>query len=92
MVIEGMARGKVVVAANIGGPSEIIKHSKTGLLFERGSAQDLAHTLEHALKMNYFDKKEMGIAARDYVRDNLNMEKIGKEHETFYNEILSRTI
>ncbi len=87
-VIEGMARGKVVVAANIGGPSEIIEHSKTGLLFERGSAQDLAHTLEHALKMNYFDKKEIGIAARDYVRDNLNMEKIAKEHEDFYKEIL----
>ena len=91
-VIEGMARGKVVVAANIGGPSEVIEHSKTGLLFERGSAQDLAHTLEHALKMNYFDKKEIGIAARNYVRDNLNMEKIANEHETFYREILSRTI
>lgn len=87
-VIEGMARGKVVVAANVGGPSEIIQHSKTGLLFERGSVQDLSHTLEHALNMNYFDKKEMGIAARDYVRDNLNMEKIAKEHEEFYKEIL----
>lgn len=88
-VIEGMARGKVVIASNVGGPSEIIEHTKTGLLFERGSIADLAHTLEHALAMNYFDKKEMGIAARDYVRDNLNMEKIAKEHEEFYTEVLS---
>lgn len=87
-VIEGMARGKVVIAANVGGPAELIEHNKTGLLFERGSVQDLSHTLEHALTMNYFDTKEMGIAARDYVRDNLNMEKIAKQHEEFYTEIL----
>lgn len=86
-VIEGMARGKVVVAANVGGPMEIIKHNITGFLFERGSVSNLAHTLEHALAMNYFDKKEMGIAARDYVRDHLNMERLAKEHEEFYSEI-----
>lgn len=91
-VIEGMARGKIVAASNTGGPAEIIEHNKTGLLFERGSVQDLLHTLEHALKMNYFDKKEIGIAARDYVRDTLNMEKIAQQHEEFYKEILSRTI
>ncbi len=87
-VIEGMARGKVVIAANVGGPSEIITHNTTGLLFERGSVQALSHTLEHALNMNYFDTKEMGIAARDYVRDNLNMEKISREHEESYSKIL----
>lgn len=87
-VIEGMARGKVVIASNIGGPAEVIRHHKTGLLFERGSVSDLAHTLEYALALNYFDKKEIGIAARDYVRDHLNMEKIAKEHEEFYTEIL----
>lgn len=89
-VIEGMARGKVVVAANAGGPAELITHHKTGLLFERGSVSDLAHTLEYALSMNYFDKKEIGIAARDYVRDTLNMEKIAKEHEQLYREIIGK--
>lgn len=87
-VIEGMARGKVVIASNSGGPAEIIQYNKTGLLFERGSVHDLTHALEHAYAMNYFDKKEMGIAARDYVRDNLNMEKIAQQHEVFYKEIL----
>ncbi len=86
-VIEGMARGKVVIASNVGGPAEIIAHNKTGLLFDRGSVSDLTHTIEHALTMNYFDKKEIGIAARDYVRDSLNMEKIAKQHEEFYQHI-----
>ncbi|MEK7500032.1 MAG: glycosyltransferase family 4 protein, partial [Patescibacteria group bacterium] len=86
-VIEGMSRGKLVIASNIGGPAEIIQHNKTGLLFKRGSVEDLKKSLEHALSMNHFDKKEMGVAARDFVRDNLNMEKIAKEHEEFYREL-----
>lgn len=83
-VIEGMSRGKIVISSNIGGPAEIIQHGKTGFLFERGSVQGLQRELDHALEMNHFDKKEIGIAARDYVRDNLNMEKIAKEHQEFY--------
>lgn len=86
-VTEGMSRGKVVIASNVGGPAEIIEHKKTGLLFERGSVQGLQHELTNALTMNHFDKKEIGVAARDYVRDNLNMEKIAKEHEEFYKEV-----
>jgi glycosyltransferase involved in cell wall biosynthesis len=89
-VIEGMSRGKIVIASNVGGPAEIIKHKKTGLLFERGSVQGLQSELSHALDMNHFDKKEIGIAARDYVRDHLNMETIAKEHENFYNEVLGK--
>lgn len=86
-VIEGMSRGKIVVAANVGGPAEIIEHNKTGLLFERGSADELTKSLEHALSMNHFDKKEMGVAARDYVRDNLNMDVIAAQHEEFYKQL-----
>lgn len=87
-VIEGMSRGKIVIASNIGGPSEIIEHGKTGFLFERGSMQALSHELTKALTMNHFDIQEIGIAARDYVRDNLTMEKIAKEHEEFYKGIV----
>lgn len=86
-VIEGMSRGKIVLASNVGGPAELIEHNKTGLLFERGSADDLRKSLEHALAMNHFDKKEIGVAARDYVRDNLNMDKIAQQHEKFYSEL-----
>ncbi|MDA1169343.1 MAG: glycosyltransferase family 4 protein [bacterium] len=86
-VIEGMSRGKIVIAANVGGPAEIIKQGKTGLLFQRGSVDELKKTLERALSMNHFDKKEMGVAARDYVRDNLNMDKIAEQHEEFYAKV-----
>ncbi len=84
VVIEGMARGKVVVSSNVGGPSELIEHGKTGLLFERGSIEDLTEKLQTALGMGIAPKKEMGLAARDFVRNNLTPELIAKQHEEFY--------
>ena len=88
-VIEGMARGKIVIASNIGGPAELINlKGAAGLLFERGSVDGLVRAIEHVFEMSIFDKKEMGVAARDFVRDNLNMEKIAKSHEQFYTEVI----
>lgn len=98
-VVEGMARGKIVIASNIGGPAELINRSKSplrqeasrggaGLLFDRGSVDSLVHMLNQVFEMGMFDKKEMGTAARDFVRDNLSMEKIAKSHQNFYEEII----
>lgn len=87
-VIEGMARGKIVVAANVGGPAEIITDTATGLLFKRNSQQDLERALSQALDMGYLSAQEMGVAARNFVRDHLNMKVIAKQHEEFYKEII----
>ena len=48
-LIEAMAAGKPVVAAASGGPMEIVDHGKNGLLFEPGSAVDLAAALMRLL-------------------------------------------
>lgn len=44
-VIEGMAAGCAVVASDIGGPSEIVKHNETGLLFKAGDSHALRDCL-----------------------------------------------
>lgn len=44
-VIEGMALGKIVIASNHGGPSELIEHGGNGLLFEPGSISSLVECL-----------------------------------------------
>lgn len=45
VVIEGLASGCAVVACGHGGPSEVIEHGTTGLLFEPGNAEDLASAI-----------------------------------------------
>ena len=46
VVVQGMARGRVVVAADSGGPAEVIGSGRDGLLYRTGSQDDLVRTLE----------------------------------------------
>lgn len=45
VVVEAMALGVPVVAANAGGPAEIVEHEVTGLLFPPGDVEALGHAL-----------------------------------------------
>lgn len=88
---EAMARGKVVVAAKAGGPGEIIRHQKTGILFERNSETSLKKALEETLRLRPYDRKEIGSQAQIWVREHLTQEIIAKQYERFYQEILDKT-
>lgn len=46
VVVQGLARGRVVVAADRGGPAEVIEPGRDGLLYRTGSQDDLTRTLE----------------------------------------------
>lgn len=89
-VVEAMARERLVIAANTGGPAEIIGERKLGFLFERGSMTDLVEKLTKALRL---EKREYNIitnAARTWARHHLNPSTIAKQHEIFYQEVLSK--
>jgi PEP-CTERM/exosortase A-associated glycosyltransferase len=43
--LEAMAQGHVLVASDVGGHQELIRHGRTGLLFKAGSADALARTV-----------------------------------------------
>lgn len=46
VVVQGLARGRIVVAADRGGPAEVIDSGRDGLLYRTGSQDDLTRTLE----------------------------------------------
>jgi glycosyltransferase involved in cell wall biosynthesis len=48
-VIEPMALGKIVIAANLGGLTELIQDGKTGFLFSAGEIGDLKKKIEYVL-------------------------------------------
>lgn len=89
-VAEGMARGKIVVSANAGGPAELIKDGVTGLLFERGSKEALAQRLSDALRMKELDRREMGRAAREWAATYLNQNEIARQYEEVYESIVMK--
>ena len=65
VVLEAMAAGKPVIAANAGGPSEIIDDEKTGFLFKQGDVNDLK---EKILKVLGDDAMAKEIGGRAFVK------------------------
>jgi len=53
VAIESLGCGKPVVAPNIGGPVDIVKSKKVGLLFEPGDKEDLKRKIKDAI-YNFF--------------------------------------
>ncbi|NML14410.1 TIGR04063 family PEP-CTERM/XrtA system glycosyltransferase [Azohydromonas caseinilytica] len=43
--LEAMAQGRLLVASDVGGHKELIRHNETGLLFKAGSAESLAQAV-----------------------------------------------
>lgn len=89
-VVESMARGRVVVAANVGGPGEIIKHMKTGLLFERGSVSGLREALTTALTLSVNTRQAMQGAAHQWAAKNLSILTITEQYENVYKGLMKR--
>jgi len=47
--LEAMAQGRVLVASDVGGHQELIRHGQTGMLFKAGSADALAQAVVNLL-------------------------------------------
>jgi glycosyltransferase involved in cell wall biosynthesis len=62
-LVEAYACGLPVVASRVGALEELVEHGRTGLLFEPGSADDLARKLAYA-RANPQRMREMGDNAR----------------------------
>ncbi|MBC7481989.1 MAG: glycosyltransferase, exosortase A system-associated [Rhizobacter sp.] len=48
--LEAMAQGRLLVASDVGGHRELVRHRETGLLFKAGSAEALTGALADALQ------------------------------------------
>lgn len=66
-LMEAMACGCCVVASNVGGNPELVQDDRTGLLFQKGSAVDLAAKLRFLLGSPGL-RSRLASAAAEYVR------------------------
>jgi glycosyltransferase involved in cell wall biosynthesis len=67
VILEGMLYGLAIIAANVGGPAEILEHGRTGLLFPPRDVVALRAALQRLLK-NPEERKALGQAAAREVR------------------------
>lgn len=73
VILEAFAAGRPVIASRLGAMEALIEHGVTGLLFEAGSPEDLARTIEWALdhpeEMKAMGQRAKAKAAADFHRE-----------------------
>ena len=88
-VVEAMARGKVVVAANHGGPAEIIQDGVTGVLFTANQGDSLTDRLKATLQLTEAQRSNIGQQAHNWVSGQLLPESIAAKHLAIYEKIIA---
>jgi PEP-CTERM/exosortase A-associated glycosyltransferase len=69
--LEAMAQGRLLVASDVGGHRELIRHGETGLLFQAGSSDALARAVLELLSRRD-DWPAMRAAGREFVEGERN--------------------
>jgi PEP-CTERM/exosortase A-associated glycosyltransferase len=83
--LEAMAQGRLVVASDVGGHRELIRHGKTGLLFKAGDPNALAETVTDLLK-NPTQWSILSSSARRFVEQERNWSVSVSRYEGVYAE------
>ena len=81
--LEAMAMGKALVASDVGGHKELIRHNKTGLLFPAGDVNALANTLGRLLEDDTFSQSLQSQGAT-WVREHHTWKKITSVYKDIY--------
>lgn len=79
VAVEAMACGRPVCASRVGGLQDIVAHTETGFLFDRGDAAELAKQLSLLLD-NPALRMQMGQAARRRVDEHYTWSQIIARH------------
>ncbi|MEP2024453.1 MAG: glycosyltransferase family 1 protein [Reichenbachiella sp.] len=88
VVIEAMASGLPVVAADAGGPSEIVKNNKTGFLVKPRKAKKFANRIVEILS-NHEMHKQMSQEALNFVQTR-TIESLHDQLWEIYNQTINK--
>ncbi len=86
-ILEAMAVGKPVVASNSGGIPEVVEPGKTGWLFEKGNARELADILTR-LSGSKSELAKMGSQARSVQRAEYTIARMAERIEAVFRRVL----
>jgi len=88
-LLEAMAAGLPVIATAVGGLPEVVTDGDNGLLIPPRDAEALAGALEQLLGDPEFARR-LGANARDHVREHFSLERLGREINEIYGELVEK--
>ena len=83
VLVEAMAAGVAVIAANVGAMAEIVQNEKTGLLIEPQNSQAIAQAIKRLLENDELRKK-LGTAASEQVKAQFDRNQVIDQIEKLY--------
>ncbi|MEG1256977.1 glycosyltransferase family 4 protein [Clostridium sp.] len=84
VLLESAAMGRICIASKINGSKDVIDYGVTGYLFETGNAEDLIDKVDKFLRLDYEDKKQMGLDGRKKVEKEFDRQIV---IETYLKEV-----
>jgi glycogen(starch) synthase len=85
VILEGMLYGLPIAASAVGGPAEILKNSRTGLLFPPKDVGALAGAILKLVTTPSL-RRRVGVAAAEEVRRNWLWPSIAQKMRIIYRE------
>jgi glycosyltransferase involved in cell wall biosynthesis len=87
-LMEAMACGCAVVASRVGGNVELVAEGRTGLLFEKENADQLAAALDRLIADELL-RREIGSAAARFIHDGFSLGTSVTRMQSIYDTMLS---
>lgn len=88
VALQAMAKGKIVVANDIAGLSEIIQDGLTGFLAKPFDADALSQAIERALTLNKSEYSNMSVNIVKYIRERCDVNTYIDKLTNIYNELI----
>ncbi len=86
--VEAMREGTVVICSDGAGASDIIEDGQNGFVSAAEDEKHLAEAIRSVLSLSEGEREEIGQAARETVREELNPCRIAKRRTKTYDEVV----
>lgn len=90
VALQALAKGKIIVASDIAGLSEIVQDDSTGYLAKMGDAQSFADTIAKTLNMDDEAYKAMCESAVEYAQSRCDCDKYIEKLLQLYEELIDK--
>ena len=88
-LMEGASMGRPLIATDIPGCRDVVIDGKTGYLCEVKNASSLAHAMEKMMALNPIQRRQMGLAGREYMEREFDVKHIIRQYDNYISQIVS---